>query len=152
MASADDTIRRGVDELPVFDVGATPCASAPPLHEARVAIVTTAGLRSDGGRAWAIGDQTFTVLDGADRTVCLAHASPNFDRSGFAADLNVVYPVDRLEELAADGVVGSVAARHLSFMGAQTDHTMTTLRLDTAPAAAKLLRDDAVDVVVLTPV
>jgi D-proline reductase (dithiol) PrdB len=152
MTSADETIRRGVDDLAVFDVDVTPCSSAPPLREARVAIVTTAGLRSDGGRSWAIGDQTFTVLDAADRSVSLAHASPNFDRSGFAADLNVVYPVDRLEELAAQDVIGSVAARHLSFMGAQTDHTMTTLRLDTGPAAAQLLQDDHVDVVVLTPV
>ena len=152
MASADEVIRRGVDELPVFDFDATPCSSAPPLGAARVAIVTTAGLRSDGARSWPIGDQTFTVLDAADREVTLAHVSPNFDRSGFAADLNVVYPADRLVELAAAGDIGSVASRHLSFMGAQTDHTMTTLRLDTGPAAAKLLVDDGVDVVVLTPV
>ena len=152
MVSADETVRRSVNELEVFDFGSTPCSTAPSLAEARVAIVTTAGLRSDGGRGWAIGDQSFTVLDSADRDVTLAHASPNFDRSGFAADLNVVYPADRLVELAAQGVIGSVASRHLSFMGAQTDHTMTTLRLDTGPAAAKLLRDDGVDVVLLTPV
>ena len=48
--------------------------------------------------------------------------------------------------------IGSVASRHLSFMGAQTDHTLTTLRLDTGPAAARLLLDDGVDVVLLTPV
>jgi D-proline reductase (dithiol) PrdB len=152
MASADETIRRSVDELTVFDFDATPCSSAPPLSEARVAIVTTAGLRSDGGRSWVIGDQTFTVLDAADRHVTLAHASPNFDRSGFGADLNVVYPADRLVELAAGGVIGSVASQHLSFMGAQTDHTLATLRLDTGPSAAKLLADDGVDVVLLTPV
>ena len=37
-------------------------------------------------------------------------------------------------------------------MGAQLDHTLTTIRLDTGPAAARLLRDDGVDVVLLTPV
>jgi hypothetical protein len=35
MASADETIRRGVDELAVFDFDVTPCSSAPPLSEAR---------------------------------------------------------------------------------------------------------------------
>jgi len=152
MAGADESIRRGVSDVEVFDFGATPCTTAPALVDARVAIVTTAGLRTDGRRNWAIGDQSFTVLDAEERDVVLAHASPNFDRSGFAADLDVVYPVERLRELAEWGIIGSVAPKHLSFMGAQTDHTMTTLRLDTGPAAAKLLRDDGVDVVVLTPV
>jgi hypothetical protein len=63
-----------------------------------------------------------------------------------------VYPVDRLAELAARGTIGSVANRHIAFMGAQPDHTLTTLRLDSGPAAAKLLLHDGVDVVLLTPV
>ena len=49
-------------------------------------------------------------------------------------------------------VIGSVASRHISFMGAQPDHNLSTMRLDTGPAAAKILRDDGVDVVLLTPV
>ena len=76
----------------------------------------------------------------------------NFDRSGLLADLNVAYPADRLDELAAQGVIGSVATNHLSFMGAQPDHTLTTMRLDTGPAAARQLLADGVDVVLLTPV
>jgi D-proline reductase (dithiol) PrdB len=150
--TADEVIRRSVEDLPVLDPGPTPCTVAPQLSQARVAIVTTAGLRSDGGGTWALGDQGFTVLDGGDRGVTLDHYSPNFDRSGFAADLNVVYPIDRLAELAADGVIGSVAPRHLSFMGAQPDHTLSTIRVDTGPAAARLLLEDGVDIVLLTPV
>lgn len=96
------------------------------------------------------GSENIDVLDRRDLT--LAHASVNFDRSRFAADLNVVYPVDRLDELVARGRVGSVATHHLSFMGAQLDHMFNTLRLDTGPAAARALLDDGVDVVVLTPV
>ncbi len=61
----------------------------------------------------------------------------------------MLYPIDRLEELAAEGVIGGVAPRHLSFMGALHD-TLSTIRLDTGPAAAKLLRDDGVSVVLLT--
>lgn len=149
--STDEIVRRNVDGIDVFDFGETACTPAPPLNRARVAIVTTAGLRPDGIATWTDG-QGFVVLDGASRGLTLAHSSPNFDRSGLAADLNVVYPVDRLEELAASGEIGSVARRHIAFMGAQPDHTLTTLRLDTGPAAARLLRDDGVDVVLLTPV
>ena len=149
--SSDEVVRRGVDGIEVFDFSDTPCVEAVPLSQARVAIVTTAGLRPDGEAVWGLG-QGFVVIDGNDRHLTLAHASPNFDRTGIAIDLNVVYPVDRLAELAERGTIGSVAARHVSFMGAQVDHTLTTLRLDTGPAAAQLLKDDGVDVVLLTPV
>ncbi|MEO5842442.1 MAG: glycine/sarcosine/betaine reductase selenoprotein B family protein [Acidimicrobiales bacterium] len=151
LGSTDDQIRRGVNDLDVFDFGGTACSCAPRLDAARVAIVTTAGLRNDGAGTWADG-QGYVVLDDRDRDLVLAHVSPNFDRVGVAADLNVVYPVDRLHELVASGVIGSVASQHISFMGAQPDHTLTTLRLDTGPAAARILADDGVDVVLLTPV
>lgn len=149
--STDEVVRRNVDGIDVFDFGETACTPSPPLNRARVAIVTTAGLRPDGIATWT-GGQGFVVLDGAERALTLAHSSPNFDRSGLATDVNVVYPVDRLDELAARGAIGSVASRHIAFMGAQPDHTLTTLRLDTGPAAASLLRADGVDVVLFTPV
>ena len=81
----------------------------------------------------------------------LGHWSPNFDRSAFAADVNVIWPIDRLNELAAEGVIGSVAPRHIAFAGNQ-DETMAEICLDSGPAAAELLIQDEVDVVILTPV
>ena len=147
--SADAIIRQNATRVS-FDFGQTAAAIAPPLNKARVAIVTTAGLRFDGG-TWEAG-QGFVVLPGDQRHLTIAQNSSNFDRTGFATDINVVYPVDRLAELAASGAIGSVASQHLSFMGAQPDHVLETLRLDTGPAAAKSLRDDGVDVVLLTPV
>jgi D-proline reductase (dithiol) PrdB len=134
-----------------FDFGTTPATVAPPLSQARVAIVTTAGFHHASGGTWVEG-QGFVAFDASDRALTLAHASTNFDRTGLLADLNVVYPADRLEEMAADGTIGSVASQHLSFMGAQPDHVLETLRLDTGPQAAALLRADGVDVALLTPV
>lgn len=98
----------------------------------------------------SLPQEAFAPSVPAELRAWLAHFSPNFDRTGFALDLNVVYPIDRLHELAERGVIGSVASTHLSFMGAQLDHTLATIRLDTGPAAAQLLRDDGVDVVLLT--
>jgi D-proline reductase (dithiol) PrdB len=150
--TGDAAVRARVNDVPVYEPESTPFTQPPPLSTARVAIVTTAGLRSDGSAHWLPGDQSFTILDGNTRSLHLGHFSPNFDRTGFALDLNVVYPIDRLHELAARGTIGSVASSHISFMGAQLDHTLATLRLDTGPAAARVLRDDGVDVVLLTPV
>ena len=146
-----DAVLRNGAATEAWGFGTTACASAPALELARVAIVTTAGLVGPEGGVWTLG-QGYIVHPGDRRDFRLAHASSNFDRSGFAADVNVVYPVDRLHEMAADGRIGSVAAQHISFMGAQPDHVLETLRLDTGPAAAKVLRDDGVDVVLLTPV
>ena len=64
----------------------------------------------------------------------------------------MVFPIDRLHELAKEGVIGSVADTHISFMGAQPDHTLETIRLDSGPAAAERLANDEVDLVLLTPV
>ncbi|MGH9089630.1 MAG: glycine/sarcosine/betaine reductase selenoprotein B family protein [Acidimicrobiales bacterium] len=148
----DEVVRARAEKLEVFDFPDTPWTDPGPLAESRVAIVTTAGLRADGGHGWAPGDQGFVVLPGDRRDLTLGHTSQNFDRTAVLEDLNVVYPLDRLAELAERGVIGSVATNHLAFMGAQRDHTLTTLRTDSGPAAAELLRRDGVDVVLLTPV
>jgi D-proline reductase (dithiol) PrdB len=146
-------IRDRVGDLPVPAFDHTPAVRAPELAAARVAIVTTAGLRTRGDvTLWPLSDGSFTVLPAPARDLQLAHFSPNFDRSGFAADLNVVYPADRLAEMAARGEIGSVGDHHVSFMGAQTDATFSTILLDTGPAAARVLLDDGVDVALLTPV
>lgn len=150
---ADLSIRDRVGDIPTPEFSSIPVTTSPPLAGARVAIVTTAGLRAAGDvRLWQPTDGSFTVLPADARDVQLSHFSPNFDRTGFAADINVVYPVDRLEEMAASGEIGSVARQHLSFMGAQFDATFSTILLDSGPAAARVLLDDNVDVVLLTPV
>jgi D-proline reductase (dithiol) PrdB len=122
-----------------------------PLSECRVAVVTTAALRMADQPKWQGGEQSFRVLPASTDGVILGHLSPSFDRTGFIVDPNVVFPVDRLVEMAADGAIGSVASKHISFLG-NIDESMTTVRMDTGPAAAKLLREDGVDVIVITPV
>jgi D-proline reductase (dithiol) PrdB len=148
---SDEAMRALVNDLPVPEFDSTPFTIPPPLREATVAIVTTAALRRPEDPAWARGDESFRVLPAAARNLTVGHASPNWDRSGIAADLNVAYPADRLQELADEGVIGVVAPNHISFHGV-IDGTLSTLRLDSGPAAARRLREDGVDVVLLTPV
>jgi D-proline reductase (dithiol) PrdB len=135
-------------ELPSFE--ATSFTTPPPLGEATFAIVTTAALHHPEQDDFAPSDTGFRVLEGHRRDLQLGHWSPNFDTTGFAADLNVVFPIDRLEELRDAGRIGGVAERHVSFAGNQFD--LTAIRIDSGPAAAKMLRDDGVDVALLTPV
>lgn len=149
---SDQPMRDFAANTPMPDMGEVPWTPlTKPLSECRVAIVTTAALHTADDDRFSPADTSYRVLPGERRDLVLGHWSPNFDRSGFVADLNVVYPVDRLEELAAQGVIGSVAPHHYAFAGNQED-TLTGIRLDSGPAVAKRLRDDAVDVVLLTPV
>ena len=137
-------------EVPVFEETAfTPLNK--PLSEARVAIVTSAALHRPDQERFTQADVRFRALDRQDRDMVMGHWSPNFDHSGFQLDINVVYPIDRLEELAAANVIGDVAPRHFAFAGNQPD-TVSELRLDTGPACAQELLADEVDVVLLTPV
>ncbi len=124
---------------------------AKPLSESRVAIVTTAGLRLADQDRFGGGDQSFRILPPETKGVILGQISPNFDRSGFIIDPNVIYPIDRLKEMMAEGRIGSLAPRHIAFLGAQGE-SLSTIVMDTGPAAAKLLKDDGVDVVLMTPV
>lgn len=151
LMGTDAAIRDMVGGIPAPEIDPAEATVAPPLSEATVAIVTTAGMRPNGDvTIWQPTDGSYTRLPRAARDMQLSHFSPNFDRAGVAMDLNVVYPIDRLEELATDGVIGGVAETHLSFMGAQFDLSMVIQ--DTGPAAAQELIDAGVDVVLLTPV
>ncbi len=150
--SGDVAMREVGKQLPVpeFDTTAF-TAPTKPLAESTVAIVSSAALHRHGEEGFTQTDTSFRAIDRTDRDLVLGHWSPNFDRSGFQLDLNVVYPIDRLEEMVADGVIGNLSPTHFAFAGNQPD-TVSELRLDTGPACAEQLLSLGVDVVVLTPV
>ena len=135
--------------VPVFDEPAF--TSPPPIDTATVAIVTSAALHRAGDEGFTAGDTTYRPIPHGTTDLVLGHWSPNFDRTGVALDINVVFPHERLDELAADGRIGAVAPTHYSFAGNQPDD-VATIRYDTGPAVAQALLDDGVDVVLLTPV
>lgn len=149
--NGDQAMRQHSASLPGPEFPNPAWVSPVPLAEATVAIVTSAALHTADDERFSAGDTGFRLIDRERRDLVLGHWSPNFDRTGVALDLNVVYPIDRLEELAARGVIGAVAPRHVSFAGNQPDD-VSTIRLDTGPAAAAALRHDGVDVMLLTPV
>lgn len=122
-----------------------------PLRERRVALITTAGLHFRDDERFALADASYRVIpsDVRDADLVMSHASVNFDRTGFQDDLNVIFPIDRFRELDRDGVIGSLASHHYSFMGALL---LPAQYEKTARDLARLLIRDAVDTVFLTPV
>ncbi|MEO8696501.1 MAG: glycine/sarcosine/betaine reductase selenoprotein B family protein [Acidimicrobiales bacterium] len=148
--SVDDAMLAYLQTVAVPDMGPTPFLTPRPLADAQVAIVTTAGLQVSDQEGFDWFDSSFRVLPGDRRDLVMSHHSQNFDRAGAIADLNVVYPVDRLAELVTVGLIGSVAPTHISFMGAQRE--LTTLIHDSGRTAAAHLREQGTDIAILTPV
>lgn len=132
------------------DFATTPWVDGPPLSGRRIAIVSSAGLVVRGEPPFRGRDADYRVIpsDTPPDQLMFSHISINLDRSGFQEDWNVVFPLDRLRELAAEGVIGSVAATHYSFMGATDPAEMEPY----AREVATRLKADAVDAVILSPV
>ena len=122
-----------------------------PLREMRIALITTAGLHFRDDPAFSLTDATFRPIPGDENTnnLIMSHSSANFDRSGFVEDVNLVFPLERFQELADQGVIGSLAEMHYSFMGAGL---MPQAYEASTAQIAGLLKQDQVDAVFLTPV
>jgi D-proline reductase (dithiol) PrdB len=135
-------------ECPIYED--TPLLDGSPLAERRVAIISTAGLHRRGDRPFRPGDGSYRVIPAETpaRELVMSHISVNFDRTGFQRDSNVVLPIDRLRELVTDGVVGSMASVHYSFMGAFPPDSAKPH----AQHLAGLLKADKVDAALLIPV
>jgi D-proline reductase (dithiol) PrdB len=139
-----------------YALNPVPCTPlAKPLNEARVALVTTAGvhLPEQEGFDHSIkgGDTSFRAIPNTIETQTLveSHRSSGFDHSGIAADRNLAFPLDRFRELEAQGVIGELNHRHFSFMGSIV--MPGKLIDDTSVQIAQMLRADRVDAVFLTP-
>ncbi|MGE0129125.1 MAG: glycine/sarcosine/betaine reductase selenoprotein B family protein [Blastocatellales bacterium] len=129
---------------------------AKPLDQSRVALVTTAGLRapgqSDFDRSNKKGDTSFREIPNTIETRSLveSHRSYSFDHEAVQSDVNLAFPLDRFRELESQGVIGELNHRHFSFMGSIVGPRK--LIDESAPQVARMLAEDRVDAVFLTPV
>jgi len=151
LENMDPQMRGHLENVPCHSFDTHPWVTGPSLDKRRVAIISTAGLHLRDDRPFTrdAGD-LYRVIPGDVRAadLVMSHVSVNFDRSGFFQDWNVTFPIDRLRELDAEGVIGSVADFHYSFMGA--DDPMRWEQ--PARQLAGLLKKDRVNAVLLIPV
>ena len=78
----------------------------------------------------------------------MTHVAVEYDRTAWQQDINAILPFDRLDEMAADGEIGSVASDHYAFMGAADPRDMEK----SANVAIEQMRCDDVNTVFLIPV
>ena len=129
-----------------------------PLSECKVALLSSAGAAltcdrpfdQEGERRnpwW--GDPSYRVLpaDATEKDVRLYHL--HIDPRPAGQDLNCLFPLARLKELARLGEIGAAAEQHFSIMGYILQPE--TLLQVTTPLIIRDLRAERADVVVLVP-
>ena len=130
--------------------GRTPFVTPKPLSKRRISLISTAALNLRDDAVYQRGATDYRVIPGDvdPGEVVMTHSSVNFDRTGFQADLNVCFPIERLHELADDGVIGSVADFHFTVSGAAHPSDLA----GSARAMARTMKADGVDTVLLVPI
>lgn len=126
-----------------------------PLHQAKVALVTTSGIHHRNQPGFDMvdqnGDPSYRVLDGKELFNDFEITHDYYDHSDARKDPNIILPLDRLKELVAEGALGSLARSHYAFMGHIDKEHIDTLVKKTAREVAGRLKKDQVDIVLLTP-
>ena len=117
-------------------------------RERRVSIVSTAAVHRRGDKPFSWLAKDARTFHKTDRDLVMTHVAVEFDRSAWQQDLNTIIPLDRLEEMAAEGEISSVAEEHYSFMGAADPVTMEK----SARAVAKNMKREGVNTVFLIPI
>ena len=126
-----------------------------PLSDCKLAVVTTSGVHHGAQEPFDMqdsdGDPSFRAIDGTTIGSNYKITHDYYDHSDAEKDLNIILPLDRLQELQQEGVIGSLSDTHYSFMGHIDGRHIATLIGKAAQQVVERLKQDQVDVVLLTP-
>ncbi|AQQ53134.1 glycine/sarcosine/betaine reductase selenoprotein B family protein [Planococcus lenghuensis] len=124
-----------------------------PLSEAKLTFISSAGVQPVGTMPFdtvhPVGDYTFRKVPSDSKPEDLEIHQLKYPTVGAIQDLNVIFPIERLQELAADGVIGGLTDNFFSFIGYNMDPEQMELKLaeDIADAVVK----DHADIALLCP-
>ena len=137
--------------MPVAKMGEPPFVPLRvPLESATVMLVNSAGVHlRDEPPFQFVDDLSFRRLDQTTERSRLRPCHPSPIRRPGRIDVNVVYPYERLAELANHGVIGRPTGHHASMLGAikKVSRLMTEL----GPAIAADAHGQGADLVMLVP-
>lgn len=122
-----------------------------PLSELKLGLIATGGIYAEGQTAFTFKDDvTYRAIPSdVDRDRLRANHFA-YDLTDAHRDINVVFPVDTLAELHADGMIGELASHYFTCMGGI--YSQRRVRDELAPALVDRCRRDGIDAVLLVPV
>ena len=137
-----------ISELTMSDARSSAWTEPVPANNRRIAIVSSAGVSRRGDKPFSLLARNYRSIHKSDRDLVMTHVAVEYDRTAWQQDLNTIIPLDRLEEMAQDGEIASVAEEHYAFMGAADP-------IDMEPSAREVavrMREEQVNTVFLIPV
>ncbi|SKC37487.1 D-proline reductase (dithiol), PrdB protein [Maledivibacter halophilus] len=120
-----------------------------PLNEMVVALVTAAGVHLKSDKRFNLaGDTSFRIIPGDTKSDELMVSHGGYDNADVNKDINCMFPIDRMRELAEEKVIKALAPVNFGFMGGGGDVKVFTE--ETGPEIAKKLVEEGVDAALLT--
>lgn len=119
------------------------------LKDMTVAIVTAAGVHLKSDKPFNLaGDTSYRAVPSTatDDELMVSHGG--YDNTDVNRDINCMFPIDRLRELAEEGFIKDIAPNMYTCMGGGGDVKFFTE--ETGPEIAQKLLDEHVDAVVMT--
>ncbi|TWT26023.1 glycine/sarcosine/betaine reductase selenoprotein B family protein [Planomicrobium sp. CPCC 101110] len=124
-----------------------------PLSESKLTFVSTSGVQPVGTMPFdtvhPIGDYTYRKIPSHLKPPELEIHQLKYPTIGANQDINVIFPIERLQELAEEGIIGSLTENLFSFIGYNMDPDKLEHQLaeDIADAVVK----DHADIALLSP-
>jgi D-proline reductase (dithiol) PrdB len=136
-----------------------------PLHEATIALFSSAGIYLDDQEPYYPAELTYEqairdvrktreripslrVIPAETPEDRLRVGHIGYDIRAAQKDINVIFPLTRFRELVQERFIGALAERNYSYHGLTN---IPRLVQESAPQWAQMLKDDGVDAVFLTP-
>lgn len=123
-----------------------------PLRASRIALITTGGVHLRTQTPFDMndsrGDPSFRAIPATATDLTITHNY--YDHSDAERDINILFPLPLMRELAQHGILASIGTCY-GFMGHIEPPHVATLLNKTAPDVARLLRQEQIDAVLLTP-
>lgn len=127
---------------------------AKPLKEGSVCLVSSCGVHLKSDRPMAVahplGDFTFRRVPSYARQEDLIIHQLKYPHDDADLDINVIFPIKRLQELAGEGTIGGLTKNFFSFIG----YNMDPERFEATVAegiAGAVAEEEQADIVLLAP-
>ncbi len=124
-----------------------------PLSESRLTFVSTAGVQPKDSMPFdtvhPIGDYAFRRVPSDSKPTDLEIHQLKYPTVGAKRDLNVIFPIERLQELAKEKVIGGLTTNFFSFIGYNMD--AERLERTLAEDIADAVEAEKPDAVLLAP-
>ena len=124
-----------------------------PLAEVRLTFVSSAGVQPKGTLPFdvvhPVGDYSFRRVPSTAKPADLEIHQLKYPTASAHRDLNVIFPLERLQELAREGIIGGLTPSFFSFIGYNMDPERLERTLAEEIAAAVVA--DGADIALLCP-